>query len=57
MAHDGFTLSDLVSYNEKHNDANGEGGRDGESATGRELRRRGPDRRPEIILGAPAPAA
>jgi isoamylase len=30
-AHDGFTLHDLVSYNEKHNDANGEGGRDGES--------------------------
>ncbi|WP_214407973.1 glycogen debranching protein GlgX [Pseudonocardia lacus] len=30
-AHDGFTLHDLVSYNEKHNEANGEGGRDGES--------------------------
>ncbi|NHC13922.1 glycogen debranching protein GlgX [Motilibacter deserti] len=30
-AHDGFTLHDLVSYNEKHNDANGEGGADGES--------------------------
>ncbi|MDG4862578.1 glycogen debranching protein GlgX [Streptomyces sp. T-3] len=29
--HDGFTLRDLVSYNEKHNDANGEGNRDGES--------------------------
>ncbi|KRC16058.1 glycogen debranching protein GlgX [Acidovorax sp. Root217] len=29
--HDGFTLADLVSYNEKHNDANGEGGQDGES--------------------------
>ena len=28
-AHDGFTLRDLVSYNEKHNDANGEGNRDG----------------------------
>jgi isoamylase len=28
-AHDGFTLRDLVSYNEKHNDANGEGSRDG----------------------------
>ncbi|MBV8571997.1 MAG: glycogen debranching protein GlgX [Acidobacteriaceae bacterium] len=27
--HDGFTLNDLVSYNEKHNDANGEGNRDG----------------------------
>jgi glycogen operon protein len=30
-AHDGFTMADLVSYNEKHNDANGEGGNDGES--------------------------
>jgi isoamylase len=30
-AHDGFTLRDLVSYNERHNDANGEGGNDGES--------------------------
>ncbi|OWK37546.1 glycogen debranching protein GlgX [Fimbriiglobus ruber] len=28
-AHDGFTLWDLVSYNHKHNDANGEGNRDG----------------------------
>ena len=28
-AHDGFTLRDLVSYNEKHNAANGEGGNDG----------------------------
>lgn len=30
-AHDGFTMNDLVSYNEKHNTANGEGNRDGES--------------------------
>jgi isoamylase len=30
-AHDGFTLADLVSYNEKHNDANGEENKDGES--------------------------
>jgi len=28
-AHDGFTLRDLVSYNGKHNEANGEGNRDG----------------------------
>ena len=28
-AHDGFTLADLVSYNSKHNEANGEDGRDG----------------------------
>ncbi len=27
--HDGFTLADLVSYNEKHNEENGEGNRDG----------------------------
>ena len=30
-AHDGFTLRDLVSYNEKHNTANGEGNADGDS--------------------------
>jgi isoamylase len=30
-AHDGFTLHDLVSYNDKHNGANGEDNRDGES--------------------------
>jgi glycogen operon protein len=30
-AHDGFTLRDLVSFNDKHNDANGEENRDGES--------------------------
>ncbi|MDY7013942.1 MAG: glycogen debranching protein GlgX, partial [Cyanobacteriota bacterium] len=30
-AHDGFTLHDLVSYNEKHNEANGEESRDGEN--------------------------
>ena len=29
-AHDGFTLNDLVSYNDKHNEANGEGNRDGD---------------------------
>jgi glycogen operon protein len=28
-AHDGFTLNDLVSYNDKHNDANGEDNKDG----------------------------
>ncbi|WP_319452726.1 MULTISPECIES: glycogen debranching protein GlgX [unclassified Mycobacterium] len=31
VAHDGFTLRDLVSYNDKHNEANGEGNNDGES--------------------------
>jgi glycogen operon protein len=30
-AHDGFTLADLTAYNEKHNEANGEGGADGEN--------------------------
>ncbi|QGJ72117.1 Glycogen debranching enzyme GlgX [Planctomycetales bacterium 10988] len=30
-SHDGFTLNDLVSYNQKHNDANGEGNRDGDN--------------------------
>jgi isoamylase len=30
-AHDGFTLNDLVSYNDKHNEANGENNRDGTS--------------------------
>jgi isoamylase len=29
-AHDGFTLADLTAYNDKHNDANGEGNADGE---------------------------
>ena len=30
-AHDGFTLADLTSYNDKHNEANGEDNKDGES--------------------------
>ncbi len=30
-AHDGFTLCDLVSYNDKHNEANGENGNDGDN--------------------------
>src|SRR6201997_5530277 len=30
-AHDGFTLNDLVSYNDKHNEANGEDNKDGTS--------------------------
>jgi isoamylase len=30
-SHDGFTLEDLVSYNQKHNEANGDDNRDGES--------------------------
>ena len=31
IAHDGFTLHDLVSYNDKHNDANGEDNKDGDN--------------------------
>jgi len=33
-AHDGFTLHDLVTYNEKHNEANGENNQDGENNNG-----------------------
>jgi glycogen operon protein len=49
-AHDGFTLRDLVSYNEKHNEANGEDNRDGESHNrswncGEE----GPSDKPEVV--------
>src|SRR6185436_19463870 len=49
-AHDGFTLKDLVSYNEKQNQANGEDNRDGESHNrswncGEE----GPSDKPEVL--------
>src|SRR5690606_23677028 len=49
-AHDGFTLNDLVSYNEKHNKANGENNQDGENHNrswncGHE----GPSRDPAIV--------
>ncbi len=45
--HDGFTLRDLVSYDAKHNEANGEDNRDGtERQPLLELRRGGSDRRP-----------
>lgn len=48
--HDGFTLHDLVSYNEKHNEANGEDNQDGESHNrswncGEE----GPSENPEVL--------
>ena len=57
-AHDGFTLADLVSYNEKHNDANGEENRDGtDDNRSLELRRRGPDRRPGDQRAPRPPAA
>ena len=50
-AHDGFTLQDLVSYNEKHNEANGENNRDGNNDNrswncGAE----GPTDNPEILV-------
>ena len=46
-AHDGFTLADLVSYERKHNEANGEDNRDGDRPQRvAQLRRRGRDRRP-----------
>ena len=49
-AHDGFTLHDLVSYNDKHNEPNGEGNRDGDNNNrswncGEE----GPTDNPEVI--------
>ena len=52
--HDGFTLNDLVSYNDKHNEANGEEPRRHRRQPLLELRDRGPDRRPG---GRPAPRA
>ena len=57
-AHDGFTLHDLVSYNDKHNEANGEDNRDGESLQPLvELRRRRADRRPRGPRAPRPPAA
>jgi isoamylase len=45
-AHDGMTLNDVVSYDEKHNEANGENGHDGHSENySAQLGRRRPDRR------------
>ena len=49
-AHDGFSLHDLVSYNEKHNEANGEDNRDGESHNRSwNLGAEGPTDDPEIL--------
>ena len=57
-AHDGFTLRDLVLYNDKHNEANGEGNRDGEEPQPvLELRRRGADESARRQRAARAPAA
>jgi glycogen operon protein len=49
-AHDGFTLADLVSYNDKHNEANGESNRDGTTTTARGTTARGV--RPTILRSA-----
>ncbi len=49
-AHDGFTLQDLVSYNDKHNEANGEGNRDGsDSNLSSNYGVEGPSDDPEIV--------
>jgi glycogen operon protein len=49
-AHDGFTMRDLVSYNEKHNEANGEDNRDGESHNRSwNLGAEGPTDNPDIL--------
>jgi isoamylase len=48
-SHDGFTLNDLVSYREKHNEANGEGNRDGDNNNFSEnYGHEGPSKRPDI---------
>lgn len=48
-AHDGFTLNDLVSYNTKHNEANGEGNQDGHNYNvSYNYGAEGPTNRPEI---------
>jgi isoamylase len=48
-SHDGFTLNDLVSYKEKHNEANGEGNRDGDNHNCSDnYGIEGPTKRPEI---------
>ncbi|MCC6639616.1 MAG: glycogen debranching protein GlgX [Deltaproteobacteria bacterium] len=48
--HDGFTLADLVSYERKHNEANGEDGRDGtDDNASRNWGAEGPTSKPEIV--------
>ena len=57
-AHDGFTLHDLVSYNEKHNEANGEDNRDGsDNNLSWNCGVEGPDRRSRDQRAARAPEA
>ena len=56
-AHDGFTLADLVSYDEKHNEANGEDNRDGtDDNRSWNCGVEGPTDDPEIVAPAAAPA-
>ncbi len=48
-SHDGFTMNDLVSYRDKHNEANGEGNRDGDNNNhSHNYGVEGPTERPEI---------
>jgi hypothetical protein len=54
-AHDGFTLCDLVSYNEKHNEANGDNNTDGRTTTTHGTW--APKAPPTIRLSIPARAA
>ncbi|MBV9774877.1 MAG: glycogen debranching protein GlgX [Gemmatimonadetes bacterium] len=50
VAHDGFTLNDLVSYNHKHNEANGEGNHDGDNHNlSYNFGVEGPTDRPDIV--------
>ena len=57
-AHDGFTLCDLVSYNEKHNEANGEDNKDGsDNNDSWNMGVEGPTDDPEINRSARAPDA
>ena len=57
-AHDGFTAHDLVTYDVKHNQANGEGGQDG-SENNRSWNHgvEGPTRDAEVLWPAAAPCA
>jgi isoamylase len=49
-AHDGFTLRDLVSYNDKHNEANGEDNRDGDNGNNSwNCGAEGPTESPEVL--------
>jgi len=48
-AHDGMTLEDLVSYSRKHNESNGEGGRDGPQDDSANWGVEGPTRDPKIL--------